>query len=98
MILTDPRFALLRQLTAFGILLLIWEAAGRYELINPLFVPSPSKIGARSMSCSRTAASGRISKPPSPPRWSGSRSASSSGSCSASSPRWSRWSRSCSSR
>ena len=45
MILTDPRFALLRQLTAFGVLLLLWEAAGRYELINPLFVPSPSKIG-----------------------------------------------------
>ncbi|MGH8734375.1 MAG: ABC transporter permease, partial [Burkholderiales bacterium] len=46
MILTDPRFSLLRQLTAFGVLLLLWEAAGRYELINPLFVPSPSKIGA----------------------------------------------------
>ena len=44
--LTDPRFALLRQLTAFGILLLIWEAAGRYDLINPLFVPNPSRIGA----------------------------------------------------
>src|SRR5689334_19573449 len=42
--LTDPRFALLRQLTAFGILLLLWEAAGRYGLTNPLFVPSPSKI------------------------------------------------------
>ena len=46
MILTDPRFALLRQLTAFGILLVLWEIAGRYELINPLFVPSPSRIGA----------------------------------------------------
>jgi NitT/TauT family transport system permease protein len=45
MILTDPRFALLRQLTAFGLLLAIWELAGRYELLNPLFVPSPSKIG-----------------------------------------------------
>ena len=46
MILTDPRFALLRQLTAFGLLLLIWEAAGYYKLINPLFVPSPSAIGS----------------------------------------------------
>jgi NitT/TauT family transport system permease protein len=46
MILTDPRFALLRQLTAFGVLLVLWELAGRYELINPLFVPSPSRIGA----------------------------------------------------
>ena len=52
----------------------------------------------RSTSCSRTAASGRISKRPSPPRWSGSRSASWSASCSASSPRWSRRSPSCSSR
>ncbi len=46
MILTDPRFALPRQLVAFGILLLLWEAAGRYGLTNPLFVPSPSLIGS----------------------------------------------------
>ena len=32
MILTDPRFALLRQLTAFGLLLVIWELAGRLDL------------------------------------------------------------------
>ena len=41
-----PRYAWLRQLAAFGILLLIWEAAGRYGLVNPLFVPFPSRIGA----------------------------------------------------
>jgi NitT/TauT family transport system permease protein len=46
MILTDPRFALLRQLVAFGVLLLIWEAAGRFNMLNPLFFPSPSAIGA----------------------------------------------------
>ena len=46
MILTDPRFALLRQLTAFGILLVIWEAAGRADMLNPLFMPSPSQIGS----------------------------------------------------
>jgi NitT/TauT family transport system permease protein len=42
----DPRYAWLRQLVAFTVLLLIWEAAGRYGLTNPLFVPSPSAIGS----------------------------------------------------
>jgi len=30
---------------AFAVLLLLWEAAGRAGLLNPLFVPSPSLIG-----------------------------------------------------
>jgi NitT/TauT family transport system permease protein len=42
----DPRYAWLRQLFAFTALLLLWEAAGRYGLTNPLFVPSPSSIGS----------------------------------------------------
>jgi NitT/TauT family transport system permease protein len=42
----DPRFTWLRQATAFAVLLLVWEAAGRGHLLNPLFVPSPSQIGA----------------------------------------------------
>ena len=87
MILTDPRFALPRQLAAFGVLLLLWEAAGHYGLTNPLFVPSPSSIGSALW---ELFADGRI--------WphldatftaalSGSRSASYSGSRSASLPR-----------
>src|SRR4029078_1741145 len=46
LMLTDPKFALLRQLVAFGVLLLVWEAAGRLNMLNPLFFPSPSAIGA----------------------------------------------------
>ena len=40
----NPRYAWLRQLIAFAILLAVWEAAGRADLLNPLFVPMPSKI------------------------------------------------------
>jgi NitT/TauT family transport system permease protein len=42
----NPRYAWLRQLIAFAILLAVWEAAGRADMLNPLFVPSPSKIGS----------------------------------------------------
>src|SRR5262252_8331042 len=42
----SPRYAWLRQLIAFGILLALWEAAGRAGLLNPLFLPMPSGIGA----------------------------------------------------
>jgi NitT/TauT family transport system permease protein len=41
----DPRWKWMRQLAAFAVLLLLWEAAGRIGLLNPLFVPSPSLIG-----------------------------------------------------
>ena len=40
------RYKWLRQSAALIVLLLIWEAAGRDHLLNPLFVPSPSQIGA----------------------------------------------------
>jgi NitT/TauT family transport system permease protein len=46
MILLDPRYAWLRQLAAFAMLLAIWEAAGRAGLLNPMYVPSPSRIAA----------------------------------------------------
>jgi NitT/TauT family transport system permease protein len=42
----NPRYRGLRQLAALVVLLLLWEAAGRLALLNPLFVPSPSQIGA----------------------------------------------------
>jgi sulfonate transport system permease protein len=42
----DPRYAWLRQLVAFAILLAVWEAAGRADMLNPLYVPSPSRIAA----------------------------------------------------
>ena len=42
----NPRYAWLRQSAALVVLLLLWEAAGRNGLLNPLFMPSPSQIGA----------------------------------------------------
>src|SRR5256885_14043652 len=42
----NPRYAWLRQLIAFGTLLLIWEAAGRADMLNPLFMPTPARIGS----------------------------------------------------
>jgi sulfonate transport system permease protein len=42
----SPRYTWLRQLIAFGILVLVWETAGRAGLLNPLFMPSPSAIGS----------------------------------------------------
>src|SRR5690242_4611912 len=44
--LSDPRYAWLRQAVAFAIVLAIWEAAGRAGLLNPLYAPAPSQIGA----------------------------------------------------
>ena len=35
-----------RQLTALAVLLAVWEAAGHAGLLNPLYAPSPSQIGA----------------------------------------------------
>jgi NitT/TauT family transport system permease protein len=35
-----------RQLVAFLVLLGLWEAAGRAGMLNPLYLPSPSQIGA----------------------------------------------------
>lgn len=40
----DPRYAWLRRLIALGLVLGLWEAAGRAGLLNPLFAPSPSKV------------------------------------------------------
>jgi NitT/TauT family transport system permease protein len=40
----DPRYAWLRRLIALGIVIALWEAAGRAGMLNPLFAPSPSKI------------------------------------------------------
>jgi NitT/TauT family transport system permease protein len=42
----DPRWAWLRQLATFAVLLGIWEGAGYAGLLNPLFMPAPSQIGA----------------------------------------------------
>ena len=46
MMLRDPRHAWMRQLTAFVILLAVWEAAGRAGLLNPLYAPSPGQVAA----------------------------------------------------
>jgi NitT/TauT family transport system permease protein len=46
MMLLDPRYAWIRQLVAFAVLLAVWEVAGRMDMLNPLYVPNPSRIGA----------------------------------------------------
>jgi sulfonate transport system permease protein len=42
----DPRYTWTRQLGAFAVLLAVWEAAGRADMLNPMYVPNPSRIGA----------------------------------------------------
>ena len=42
----SQRYVWARQLTALAVLLAVWEAAGRAGLLNPLYAPSPSQIGA----------------------------------------------------
>src|SRR5215470_1289166 len=42
----SPRYVWARQLTAFAVLLAIWDTAGRAGLLNPMYLPSPSQIGA----------------------------------------------------
>src|SRR6202023_3777344 len=42
----DPRYTWIRQLAVFAVLLAIWEAAGRASMLNPLYVPNPSRIGS----------------------------------------------------
>ena len=46
MTMLHPRWKWIRQSVAFAVLLVLWEAAGRAGLLNPLFVPSPSLIGS----------------------------------------------------
>jgi NitT/TauT family transport system permease protein len=41
----NPAYAWVRQFAALAVLLLIWEAAGRNGMLNPLYMPSPSQIG-----------------------------------------------------
>ena len=91
----DPRYAWLRQLAAFAVVLAVWEAAGRAGMLNPLYAPNPSRVGAALVDLF---SDGRISKPPSAPRSAVSRSASSSVSCLASWRRSFRSSPNCSSR
>jgi NitT/TauT family transport system permease protein len=42
----SPRYRLPRQITALVIVLGGWEALGREGLVNPLYLPTPSGIGA----------------------------------------------------
>ncbi len=46
MTLLDPRYAWMRQWAGFVVLLAIWEAAGRAGMLNPMYAPSPSRVGA----------------------------------------------------
>jgi NitT/TauT family transport system permease protein len=46
MILLDPRYAWARQLAGFAVLLAAWEAAGRAGMLNPMYAPNPSRVGA----------------------------------------------------
>jgi NitT/TauT family transport system permease protein len=42
----SSRYSWARQSIAFLVLLALWEAAGRAGMLNPLYLPSPSQIGA----------------------------------------------------
>ena len=42
----DPRHAWIRQLAAFVVLLALWELAGRAGMLNPMYAPMPSRVGA----------------------------------------------------
>jgi len=44
--LHDPRYTWIRQLAAFAILLAVWEAADRADMLNPMYAPSPGRVGA----------------------------------------------------
>ena len=44
-----PHYTWVRQLIAFLVLLAVWEAAARAGMLNPLYLPSPSRIGAALM-------------------------------------------------
>jgi NitT/TauT family transport system permease protein len=46
MMVGASRFAWARRTVALLLLLALWEAAGRAGMLNPLFLPSPSQIGA----------------------------------------------------
>jgi NitT/TauT family transport system permease protein len=46
MMLGAARYSWVRQIVALLILLALWEAAGRAGMLNPLYLPSPSQIGA----------------------------------------------------
>jgi NitT/TauT family transport system permease protein len=44
--LLHPRYTWMRQLAGFVVLLAVWEAASRAGWINPLYAPSPSRVGS----------------------------------------------------
>jgi NitT/TauT family transport system permease protein len=44
--LLNPRYTWVRQLAAFTVLLAIWELVGRAGMLNPMYVPNPTRIGA----------------------------------------------------
>ena len=44
--LDAPRFAWIHRTIALLLLVALWEAAGRAGMLNPLYLPSPSQIGA----------------------------------------------------
>lgn len=43
--LSNARFAWVRQLAALAVVLAVWEAAGARGMLNPLYMPAPSQIG-----------------------------------------------------
>jgi NitT/TauT family transport system permease protein len=46
---TSARYTWARQLFAFLVLLAVWEVTARAGMLNPLYLPSPSRIGAALM-------------------------------------------------
>jgi NitT/TauT family transport system permease protein len=46
MMLKSSRYSWARQVVALLVLLAVWQVAGRAGMLNPLYLPSPSQIGA----------------------------------------------------
>jgi NitT/TauT family transport system permease protein len=42
----NPQYAWVRQLLALAVLLALWEAAGYADMLNPLYMPTPTQIWA----------------------------------------------------
>jgi len=40
----DPKHTWIRQLAAFAVLLALWEGAGYADMLNPLYMPTPTQI------------------------------------------------------
>ena len=52
----NPKYAWARQLAALAAVLALWEAAGYAGMLNPLYMPTPTRVGAALMDLFGTSA------------------------------------------